>query len=335
MLRLRQQQLQLSHHSLRFQLALKLLVILTLLVLFYWNFSVKKFVHRTDSKKLKWPPTDMIDALLAEATLPSTIRTQQGGTPRLIVCASNADYVDFADNFANSLLALNVTNFVFVPLDTKAYDILKQAYPKHTLPPMPGLDHHPEGPTSFGDAAFKKLTSTRPTFLLPFLLQGYAIFYNDIDIVWQQNAWDVIDEREEGQNLERTLWHDGEAPFCSCLLYFHPTADTKSLLHQWEIEMGSPQQKKKPGDQDALEVVAKRLQYPQKEEGGGTVGTTRVYPNDVQFPSGADYSWYETAPENDRAVIIHNNFIVGKDIKKLRFEEAGLWKPSGRIILVP
>jgi hypothetical protein len=32
-----------------------------------------------------WPPSDMIDALLKEATLPSSIHTKQGNIPRLIV----------------------------------------------------------------------------------------------------------------------------------------------------------------------------------------------------------------------------------------------------------
>jgi hypothetical protein len=122
-------------------------------------------VKDDDAFSLQWPPTEMMEALLAEATQlssSSSTRTPQG-IPRLIVCASNADYVDFVDNFVNSLLALNVTNFVVVPLDRKSHDILKQAYPKHTLPMLPGLEDHPDGTASFGDEAFKMITSTRPT----------------------------------------------------------------------------------------------------------------------------------------------------------------------------
>jgi Nucleotide-diphospho-sugar transferase len=304
-----------------------------------------------DTTAFLWPPTAMIDALLAEATLPSSVRTttqHPPGTtsttnhththtttyPRLIVASCNADYVDLADNFANSLLALQVTNFVFVPLDTKAYDILKQAYPQHTLPPMPGLDHHPDGTTSFGDASFRSLTSTRPAFLMPFLRKGYAIFYNDIDIVWQQNAWDVIDEREEeGQNLERVFWRDSEPVICSCMIYLLPTTDTISLLQEWENEMGRDENNVFRGDQDALVVVARNWQYPQIT--GGTVGKTRVYNNDEQFPAGNQYSWDVPTPANDRAVLVHNNWIVSKESKIRRFVQAGLWKPSGRIIMAP
>jgi hypothetical protein len=313
--------------------------------------SVLVVAQMEDDTTLLWPPTAMIDALLAEATLPSSIRTtttQRPGTttnhthtthtyPRLIVASCNADYVDLADNFANSLLALQVTNFVFVPLDTKAYDILKQAYPQHTLPPMPGLDrHHTDGTTSFGDAAFRSLTSTRPAFLMPFLRKGYAIFYNDIDIVWQQNAWDVIDEREEGQNLERVFWRDSEPVVCSCMIYLLPTTDTISLLQEWEHEMSRDTDENNVyrGDQDALVVVARKWQYPQST--GGTVGKTRVYNNDEQFPAGNQFSWDapKNTPANDRAVVVHNNWIVSKESKIRRFVQAGLWKPSGRITMV-
>jgi hypothetical protein len=47
-----------------------------------------------------WPPTEMLDLLLAEATISSTTNSKQG-IPRLVVASSNSDYVDFADNFAS------------------------------------------------------------------------------------------------------------------------------------------------------------------------------------------------------------------------------------------
>jgi Nucleotide-diphospho-sugar transferase len=103
------------------------------------------------------------------------------------------------------------------------------------------------------------------------------------------------------------------------------------LLKEWEKEMESEEQKSKQGDQDALDVVANNLNYPQEE--GGTVRKTRVYKNDEQFPSGIQYTWYARTEANDKAVIVHNNYIIGKENKKARFIEVGLWKPSGRIIV--
>jgi hypothetical protein len=73
--------------------------------------------------------------------------------------------------------------------------------------------------------------------------------------------------------------------------------------------------------------VAERLQFPLV----GAINKTIVFVNDEQFPAARFFVWEENHPGNERAVIIHNNWIVGKQAKKERFEKGGLWKPSGKI----
>jgi Nucleotide-diphospho-sugar transferase len=290
---------------------------------------IEPTVTTTTKEAYDWPPLSQLEALIA-ASKSSHARSKRGA-PRLVVAASNADYVDFADNFANSLLRLNVTNFVLVPLDMKAFEILHQAYPEHTLPTMPGLENHPDGVASFGSSVFKTLTSSRPVFLQHFLKKGYAVLYNDIDMVWQKNAWDVIDQRDKKNDLDRMLWKDGQYQICSCILYLLPTPDSILLMKQWEDEINSESHQNNPKafDQNAFAVVARERHYPLR---GGIVAKTQVFLNDNQFPAGKHYSWNVTTPDNDEAVIIHNNWIVSKLAKKARFELAGLWHPSGRII---
>jgi rhamnogalacturonan II specific xylosyltransferase len=279
-----------------------------------------------------WPPTEMLDLVLAEATVSSSIQSKQG-IPRLVVAASNSDYADFADNFANSLLALNVTNFVLVPLDMEAHTILHQAYPKHTLPTMPGLGNHPAGKADFGTDAFKLVTASRPIFLQAFLNKGYAVLYNDIDMVWQHNAWDVIDARDvdNGENdgsFETMIWNDGmENYLCTCMFYLKPTPYSISMLTQWANEIATNRYGE---DQSAFGPVAKRLHFPSV----GAINKTNVFDNDEQFPAARFFVWEKNHPGNEKAVIIHNNWIVGKQAKKIRFEKAGLWKPSGKLQLI-
>jgi Nucleotide-diphospho-sugar transferase len=276
-----------------------------------------------------WPPTSMLNNLLGSTT-PNNKR-------RLVVAASNAEFVDFADNFAHSLVSLNVTNFVLVPLDEGAYQALHKAYPQHTLPLVPGLrkNVHLTGEAAFGSDAFKILTASRPMFLRPFLEKGYTILYNDIDMVWQHNAWDTIDERNhkiiQNDKTKSTssmmLWHDGPGQLCTCMLYLLPTPASISLLNKWEQEILT---QKYDTDQFAFIALAKRLKFP---FGGGTTATgdVTVYRSDEQFPPGKFYSWDRTTAKNEKAVIVHNNWIKGKQEKRTRFESAGLWKPSGRV----
>ena len=160
---------------------------------------------------------------------------------RLVVCATNEEYLDFADNFIHHLRhSQQMTNFVIVPLDVESYQTLHRIYPNHTLPtfPMPIIlstddtttstlpllqqnEHHnddanddkndakddktatttdttnPKNHFEFGSTAFRQLTASRPNFLRQILqqLHNVTIFYNDIDMVWKSNAWQVLDER--------------------------------------------------------------------------------------------------------------------------------------------
>jgi Nucleotide-diphospho-sugar transferase len=276
-----------------------------------------------------WPSMKLIDSLLAKTKIPSTTETISG-IPRIIVAASNLEFVDFADNFANSLLSLDITNFVFVPLDSKAYEVLHAAYPEHTLPTMPELEDHLEERANFGSAAFKTLTSSRPVFLQSFLRHGYAVFYNDIDTVWQHNAWDFIDEQNIENQFDKILWQDTDYQICTCMLYLEPTADSILLMEEWEDEMNneSHQNNVYAFDQDAFANVVEKRKYSKL---GGVFDRTKVIVNDAQFPAGKQYSWTEKIPENKKAVIVHNNWIVGKRPKLNRFRAAGLWNPSGRV----
>jgi hypothetical protein len=149
-----------------------------------------------------WPPKSMIEDIIVASN-----DYQQTRQKRIVIAASNAEYVDFADNFAHSLLRQNVTNFLLVPLDDTTYHILKQAYPKHTIPTFPSAKSQFQTTTSttpnnerpheitFGSLEFQQLTASRPNFLRRILELNYTILYNDIDMVWKQNAWDIIDER--------------------------------------------------------------------------------------------------------------------------------------------
>ena len=96
-----------------------------------------------------WPPEDQLNTIVKD------------GPRRLVVIASNADYVEFADNFLTSIRQFGVENFVIVSLDSKAYHILKAAYPENTLPLDPELAFHQDQSEEalFGSPAFKALTS--------------------------------------------------------------------------------------------------------------------------------------------------------------------------------
>ena len=332
---------------------------------------------------------------MIEAVILSSLDFQTTRQKRIILAASNAEYVDFADNFAHSLLLVNVTNFILIPLDATAYRILSQAYPQHTVPAFPLVasdtfsnnedddDAKPQQDIQFGSAEFQQLTASRPNFLRRILELNYAIFYNDIDMVWKQNAWDVLDERIAGDyrhldplivnprrrrptraetesmmrlpksSITTMLWHDGPTQICTCMMYILPTRENKDLLLGWEQEIHHGNY---VSDQAAFVSYVESQAIVNISASTSTSRRhTVLFINDEQFPHGRKYMWEPqnltalaaislkrkddewTTSQNyslnlintERTIIVHNNWIKGKQAKKERFMNVGLWNPSG------
>jgi hypothetical protein len=98
-----------------------------------------------------------------------------------------------------------------------------------------------------------------------------------------------------------------------------------------EIEEGSHET-----DQFAFIDVCKRRQVRFR---GGQTDDILVVRYDPRFPTGKEYNWTATTTTatnmanttttgTDTAVIVHNNWIKGKQAKLARFQTAGLWHPS-------
>lgn len=265
---------------------------------------------------LVWPPPKQLQHLVGN------------GPKRLVVLASNADYVEFADNLAQSLQQLNVFNFAIVPLDQPAFTALSTVYPRHTLPLHPNHSHlKPQQNVLFGSEAFRELTSTRPVFLRPFLEQGYDVFYNDIDIVWREDVWTVLDRLLSGNSDHNygLFWHDGPGQLCSCMMWLQASSNRSlTLIDQWKDEIDRGEH---TTDQFAFIDLAKSLRFP---FGGGSRDGVKVIKDFQHFPTGKHFPW--NSPNSSRAVMVHSNWVTGKDAKRQRLVGAGLWHPSGLLV---
>lgn len=278
----------------------------------------------------RWPPMQMLSNLFNGS------RDVDDSQPkRLVVVATNAAYVYFADNFASSLLRLNVTNFVIVPLDENAFRLLQPAYPLQTLPPPPSTDDSSavmQKAAVYGSNAFRTLTSSRPTFLRHFIEQNITVFYNDVDMVWHRNAWSALDQIDPAGTRVK-IWEDGDSQLCSCLLYLPTTDVTLQFLREWEREIRSQRHN---NDQPALGAAAVTLgidrlwrRYNNNNEDSHHDDEVQILPHSDEFPTGRDY--FQLGSNRSRAVIIHNNWITGQWDKRSRFQNNGLWNLSGRL----
>ena len=275
-----------------------------------------------NSTGVEWPPRDIVDS----------VADRHG---QVVLSAVNCGFVDFADNWAQSLLRIGVTNFVFVPLDEEAHAILSATYPEHVVPIVPGLEWLPRQPASFANTkAFKAVTQTRPTFLLAFIEAGYTVFYNDADTYWLTNALVEFDDLHrrlgKGDRPHAVIIDDDpkhiteDIPnFCSGIIYLRPTSQVRDFLLQWIDEIALV-----PGhrnDQPAFNAVIRRF----NEEGVMPIRVgdwDKFPPGDEFFKGRAGYM-----QEEHQVAIVHNNWIVGEERKRSRFIEHGMWNPSGKL----
>ena len=280
--------------------------------------ALKRFVDEKVARA-DWPPSSIVDNVADEHN-------------RVAIVAVNCAGVQFADNWANSLLRQGVDNFIMIPLDNSTYTTLLDAYPGNTVPTLPGLEnffgHHLEEYNTFGSDQFKQLTASRPTFIKSFLKKGFSVLYNDADMAWRGNLWDEIDPdpssavEMESNDRDAFFVADGAPHYiCSCMIFMRPTATNLGALTVWreEILTGKHMQ-----DQAALNTI---LNSRWKDKLNWRQG------DPVKFPAGSAYFNQEVIDPQIRenALLIHANWMQGGSHKKFKLELSGNWNPSGRL----
>lgn len=151
------------------------------------------------------------------------------------------------------------------------------------------------------------------------LASNASLLYNDIDMVWRQNAWEFVDSHTS----DVILWADGSQQLCSCMLYLEPSVESCKLLDEWSQEVASGQYK---NDQPALNAAVDTL------NNNSSWSIVRDY---ERFPHGSYYFGRLESPvapgdpsfarRRSKAVIVHNNWANNKTVKTKRFQEHGLW----------
>lgn len=271
-----------------------------------------------------WPPASIL-AKIAD------------NKKRVVVAGVTCGYLDFADNFVQSLERIGVTNYLLVPLDDKSLEVLQKAYPDHTLPMMPGIPSTPSEASFWAKKDFKTITATRPEFLTSFLTKGYTVMYNDVDRVWLQNVWNEFDIMiANSKNVTLILVDDvpglanktESKNYSTSLIYLEPTERNIKLLREWRNAILKDTEDRTAGDQGYFNDIFRQHKEDKKF---APDEWTKAYTGD--FPTGNDYFFdYRNYSQHDHNIqVVHANYMVGKDRKKNRLLKNGQWNLSGKI----
>jgi len=317
------------------------------------------YTKRTDSDGHHWrssSSSSSSSSLWSVETLDRIAATGAGDQKTLVVTSVNCGYVDFADNWAASLVKQGINNFVIVPLDDRAQAALARVYPNNTVPVLTGIspDSIQSETAEFNTDGFEKLTSTRPRLILAFVKLGYTTMYSDVDTVWRKNA---LAEVERMGSPAVLFWESKPKWLSSYMMYLAPTENNTFMLQKWHEEASSGRHQH---DQAALNAILGYDTDPGQKPGYSKDEYIRLenesFPyklaNAVRFPPGVTYFKASSAGAtkdeskgvvpgklsartsnimSNIVVVIHNNWITGKQNKMERFVEHGLWNPSGKL----
>ena len=225
-----------------------------------------------------------------------------------------------ADNYLNSIVKLGVTNYIIVPMDSKAHGVMSKAYPGHVIPVVPELKGvELEKQSSYQTEGFRILTSIRPTFLLRFLEAGYSVFYNDVDMVWRRNAFASLMELNQDKAFlvpgKGGEYGDGA---CTSTIYMRPTEANINFCKAWQREMATG---KHGNDQFGFNAVLNT-----QPEGKNL---PVLWGDAEEFPTARNY--FNPSWNKESAYVVHNNGLKFKDEKIERFKRFKMWELSGRV----
>ncbi|CAI5527290.1 unnamed protein product [Closterium sp. Naga37s-1] len=213
-----------------------------------------------------------------------------------------------------------------------------------------------EGASRIGSAGFFRVASHRAIYIHHLLSFGFSVLYSDIDIAFLHNplpffqkpdpilptdaaSASAFDAHTNDLDFDLFLSFDrykeqpspytepidpyylnGDRTFCTCLLFFRPTLAAKSLVGNWAFRLA------KLGRQGGMDQTQFNLvmQWMHQRKVLPRIG---VLPP-LQFPSGQLMAqhWEEFEEVQPRVVMVHANYLTGKEAKIKGLKKAGLWR---------
>ncbi|XP_030845843.1 UDP-D-xylose:L-fucose alpha-1,3-D-xylosyltransferase-like [Strongylocentrotus purpuratus] len=238
--------------------------------------------------------------------------------PRIILATTNKAFLDFTENWIESLKRCNVRDHVtIIAEDPSTYEILAKRNDINLELLLTSKTNLPDSDLAFGSQDYLRLVNKRPNYILRYLQRGTDVLFSDVDTVWLKNPLPFF---EDGYDLYfgRDIYDDQTKPdlVCAGFVYYRATKATIDLIVKWIQRIHA---RPEIPDQQLLNHLLRNR----------TIRNTLKlkYLDQRQFPNGNDYfnvEWREKHA-NIEPIVVHNNWIKGHDIKIERFKNASMW----------
>jgi hypothetical protein len=167
------------------------------------------------------------------------------------------------------------------------------------------------------------------------------IVYSDVDAVWVQNPFpylrnelfgsevandnNTIDMNKQRQPKYDILaavddhnYHNVRDYYCTGFLAITPSYASISFFIDWEKELQSNHQLNQPIFNSLLRSSTYMIRH-------GGLGEIEFAPGRLYFDEWVKEGAVSERQKKNGTVVVHNNYIIGHDAKRSRFEQSGLW----------
>ncbi|XP_072044738.1 uncharacterized protein [Amphiura filiformis] len=239
------------------------------------------------------------------------------GPPKTVVLATaNSAYLDFTENWIASMQDCGVwPNVTIIAEDEAAYQTLRNR--KYLIDiHVTRADQLSSGENLvFDTPEYKRFVNKRAEYILSYLQSGYNVLFSDVDTYWVSNPFPYFEE-----NYDIFIQLDQGPPkpqvLCAGFVFYRATKMTITFIETWIKRMETSNHT--IPDQQMLNRLIRNKSITDLK--------WKVMEPDT-FVSGRDYFNDEWRLQNPhvKPVMLHNNWVIGHDVKVDRFKKLGFW----------
>lgn len=260
-------------------------------------------------------------------------------TKLVVMVGGTSNYKEMLLSFICQAQSLGIQNVLIAAFDEALYEFAYlQGLPVYleTTPDEYKATISSDGHCIFASDCFKRVTKLKSMAVLRVLKKGYSVLWSDMDITWFENPLPKLLAMEPNSLIIQSDEPNENFPENSILganSGFYLARSDEKTIHAFEaivehamrselteqpsfyIILCGEKGEKRVGERECL-----------LEEGG----LRTVFLSHQQYPNGHVYGHWDSlnATESCRTkgcVLLHNNFIAGKENKLMRFVTHGLW----------
>ena len=279
-----------------------------------------------------------------------SVRHHSSADSIIILLLVTKGYLDMLINFLCATQRIDVSNILVLTQDTEVVRIARLFQVGVYIPHSSSSTAETVSDADFGTLQYQELVFSRTELAMELLFAGFQPVIADIDAVWLSNPlqhlpWSALSTSGSGSSTSTSTTAsiegkqqeeeefdiaitDDNGEVCGCFVALRHTDATVRfwnvvyIAHRTLIQAAIQSGNFKSLDESEQKILTKLLY---KEEYTAELSVLKL--PEAAFPSGYAYFTLQTyrIQQETAPVVVHNNFIVGKSLKRARFQRYGMW----------